>query len=724
MSLEHTKKVYTLNTGDKIPAIGLGTWQSKPNEVREAVKNALLKGYRHIDTALAYGNEAEVGQGIKDSGVPREEIWITTKLDNTWHHRVTDGINSSLKDLGVDYVDLYLMHWPSSTDPNDLKKHLPDWDFIKTWQEMQKLPATGKVRNIGVSNFGIRNLEKLLNDPSCKIVPAVNQIELHPNNPSPKLVAYNSSKGIHSTGYSCLGSTNSPLYKDPTLLKLAEKKGKTPQQVLLVWGIQKGWSVIPKSVSKSRIDANFEIDGWSLTDEEINELDNLKDRFKVSDSSRFAYAKAYKAVRAKISDPAQHVSFRVQPAYARVTPRQPINRAAAIRQARSRHFSARASGSFASSFKAAAQGDRAAYTSSRIAGNISRLTTRAPFASTLRPNLTGGTLGRTAGGYVIGAGRIGGARYFSHGPTAPAQVIHSVSVGVRAFFLSGQKARFDGIDPITGNKKFKAVSVLQDEAERKMTAIPRTVPGSFIDFKISPTITAFGFPKQFAPAGADLADLETLNSEGLMNFLSADFARAVKDLAAILNDLKRLATLGDLPILLQDRSTIRVKFPGCDTETVERLCDEVGIQRGTVGQDADFDIRIGAELALLFPFAPSVAPSSDTVDFLFHKEPKLSQRPEVVDWQAMLSGVDITQTSLGYPKSSNHEPSFDDMTMFGSNPWAKSPSDYSSIGMSDLGDRAFFPDATSYDIPASVSGCEGSEGIRRFIMECDQAAAR
>ncbi|KAF9885955.1 hypothetical protein FE257_012130 [Aspergillus nanangensis] len=278
---EHTKKVYTLNTGAQIPALGLGTWQSKPNEVREAVKNALLRGYRHIDTALAYGNEAEVGAGIKDSGVPREEIWITTKLDNPWHKRVSEGIDSSLKSLGTDYVDLYLMHWPSSTDPEDLSKHYPDWDFIKTWQELQKLPATNKVRNIGVSNFGIKNLEKLLNDPSCKIVPAVNQIELHPNNPSPKLVAYNTSKGIHSTGYSCLGSTDSPLYKDPTLLQLAEKKGKSPQQVLLLWGLQKGWSVIPKSVTKARIDANFDLDGSELTAEEINQLDNLKDRFKV-----------------------------------------------------------------------------------------------------------------------------------------------------------------------------------------------------------------------------------------------------------------------------------------------------------------------------------------------------------------------------------------------------------------------------------------------------------
>jgi len=276
-----TKKVYTLNTGDKMPAVGLGTWQSGRGEVREAVKVALQSGYRHIDTAMAYSNEDEVGQGIKASGVPRSEIWVTTKLDNPWHKRVSEGIDKSLKDLGLDYVDLYLMHWPCSTDPNVLSKHLPDWDFVKTWAELQKLPATGKVKNIGVSNFAIKNLEKLLSDPSCNIVPAVNQVELHPNNPSPKLLKYNQEKGIHSTAYSCLGSTDSPLYKDKTLLDIAEKKGKTPQQVLLMWGLQRECSVIPKSVTKSRIEANFALDGWSLDAEEMDKLSNLKDRFKV-----------------------------------------------------------------------------------------------------------------------------------------------------------------------------------------------------------------------------------------------------------------------------------------------------------------------------------------------------------------------------------------------------------------------------------------------------------
>lgn len=270
----------TLQQGAKIPAVGLGTWQSKPNEVREAVKAALLAGYRHIDTALAYGNEHEVGQGIKDSGVPREEIWITTKLDNPWHKRVEEGITSSLKDLGVDYIDLYLMHWPSSTDPDDLKKHYPDWDFVKTWEQLQKLPASGRVKNIGVSNFAIKNLEKLLNDPTCKTVPAVNQVELHPNNPSPKLIDYCKSKDIHCTAYSCLGSTNSPLAKDETLAKIAEAKGKSTAQVLLVWGLQRGTSVIPKSVTASRIEDNFKLD-FTLTDEEMQKLSSLPDRFKV-----------------------------------------------------------------------------------------------------------------------------------------------------------------------------------------------------------------------------------------------------------------------------------------------------------------------------------------------------------------------------------------------------------------------------------------------------------
>lgn len=438
---------------------------------------------------------------------------------------------------------------------------------------------------------------------------------------------------------------------------------------------------------------------------------------------RFAYEKACKAVRSKLPEQSQQLSLRAQPAYARVA-RQPINRAAAIRQARSRPFSTRAANSFISYIRSGLEGgERAAYQQSRIATNVSRLTSRSPFSSTLRPNLTGGTLGRTAGGYTIGAGRIGGARYFSNGPAAPAQVVNNVSAGVRAFFLSGQKVRFDGIDPISGNKRYKAVSKIQDQAERQMTAIPRTAPGSHIDFQISPTITAIG-----AMAGASkkststgTVESETLNSEGLLDMLSVDFARVLKDLTAVFNDLKRLSALGDLPIQLHNKSTIRVRFPGCDAETVESLCDEAGVQRGRIVQDEDFDARNGADVALQFPFAPSV-PASPEVQYLFQDG---SQAPEKVDWMAMMSPDNKSSSALEYPgKDGDDGFIFEDMDMLASNPWKSSLSGYSSINISDLGDRAFFPEISSAGFLESTSGYDSTDGIHRFIAECDQAALR
>ncbi|KAE8370292.1 Aldo/keto reductase [Aspergillus caelatus] len=284
-STDLSKKGFSLNSGYTIPAIGLGTWQSKPGEVEKAVEAALRCGYRHIDTATAYGNEAEVGAGIRASGVPREEIFLTTKLHNQWHMRVSEALDQSLQKLRTNYVDLYLVHWPCATDPGDLTKVVPDWDYVQTWAEMQKLLSTKKVKSIGVSNFGIMHLERLLHDSSCQVIPAVNQIELHPNRPSPKLVAYNTLKGIHSTAYSCLGSTGSPLYKNQTLLDLAQAKGRSVQQVLIRWGLQKGWSVIPKSVNPDRIKGNLVVDGWDLTDREMAAIDAIPQRFKVCDGS-------------------------------------------------------------------------------------------------------------------------------------------------------------------------------------------------------------------------------------------------------------------------------------------------------------------------------------------------------------------------------------------------------------------------------------------------------
>ncbi|KAJ9114023.1 hypothetical protein QFC22_005843 [Naganishia vaughanmartiniae] len=275
MATQWTKLTFKLNTGREIPAIGLGTWQSKPNEVRKAVKAALLAGYKHIDTAQAYGNEAEVGDGIQDAGVPRESFFLTTKIDNMNHKHVAETMDDSLKKLKTDYVDLVLMHWPVSIDPIDSEKQTivyKDWKFTDTWKEMEKLVETGKARAIGVSNFGIRNLETLL--ASAKVVPAVNQIELHINWSV-------MSKGIHVTAYSCLGSTDSPLNKDETLKSIADAHGRSIQQVLLVWGLKRGTSVIPKSVTESRIKANFDLDGLDLTDDEMNKLNGLTDRFKV-----------------------------------------------------------------------------------------------------------------------------------------------------------------------------------------------------------------------------------------------------------------------------------------------------------------------------------------------------------------------------------------------------------------------------------------------------------
>uniref|UniRef100_A0A8H7KAJ5 NADP-dependent oxidoreductase domain-containing protein n=1 Tax=Bionectria ochroleuca TaxID=29856 RepID=A0A8H7KAJ5_BIOOC len=279
---------FKLNNGNLIPAIGLGTWQSADSQTRDAVSYALQHGYRHIDTALNYQNEKEVGEGIRMSGIPRKDIWVTTKLDNPWHHRALEGLETSLKDLGLDYIDLFLIHFPCSTDPNDSSKHLPDWDYVKTWQEMQKMLDSGKVKNIGVSNFQIRHLEKLLSDPTCKVVPAVNQLELHPYNPSSKLLDYCKSKGIHCTAYSCLGgNSSSPINKHTNLSdnlvveKIAKAKGKSSAQILLKWGLQRGTSVIPKSVTPSRISSNFDLDGWDLSDAEVAEIDAIPTRVKV-----------------------------------------------------------------------------------------------------------------------------------------------------------------------------------------------------------------------------------------------------------------------------------------------------------------------------------------------------------------------------------------------------------------------------------------------------------
>ncbi|KAK9447328.1 NADP-dependent oxidoreductase domain-containing protein [Limtongia smithiae] len=261
---------FTLNSGYEIPAIGLGTWQSPDEEVYTAVTTALKCGYHHIDAALCYGNEKVVGRALKDSGVPREKYFLTSKLWCSGHTRVAEELDKSLADLGVDYLDLYLMHWPLTlnpegnhplfpTKPDGSRDLLADdvWNYVDTWASMQKLVATGKVRSIGVANFSTVHLERLLSSPSTTIVPAVNQVELHPYNPQFRLLSYCKSKGIHVTAYSPLGSTAAPLQDEPVIKKIAEAVGHSPAQVLIAWGVWRGTSVIPKSVTPSRIVANL-----------------------------------------------------------------------------------------------------------------------------------------------------------------------------------------------------------------------------------------------------------------------------------------------------------------------------------------------------------------------------------------------------------------------------------------------------------------------------------
>ena len=328
----------------------------------------------------------------------------------------------------------------------------------------------------------------------------------------------------------------------------------------------------------------------------------------------------------------------------------------------------------------AAKYSRASFPTSATSTAVSRLTTRAPFASTLRPNLTGGALPRTAGGYTLGGGRIGGARYFSHTPAAPAQVVHNVSAAVRAFWFSGQKAQFDGMAP-SGEKRYRAVTSLQEETHRKMQSMSRNTPGSYIDFHINPTITAL------SPLGAAFgADTEScspsLNTDGFLDVLSVDFSRALKDLAATMNDLKRLSSLGDLPITLELKSILRVRFPGCDASTVERLCDEVGVQRGVIHQDPEFDSSIGANVALIFPFAPTS--------------------------EHILS-------SPGGTLRSQIDYDYEAVEAVNDNPWLEG---YESMEYeSDTGSEYFAKPSELRD----TSDYEGLEGIYRFLEECDNA---
>ena len=253
-----------LNDGHHIPQLGFGVFQVPPEETAEAVARALSTGYRSIDTAAAYGNEAGVGEAVGDSELNREELFITTKLWNGDHGRdaALTAFGQSLERLGFDYVDLYLIHWP-----------IPSRDlYTETWQALTELKADGRARSIGVSNFNEDHLDRIID--ATGVVPAVNQIELHPRLIQAQLRRYHHERGIVTEAWSPLAKGGEFL-GDPTIEEIAQAVGRTAAQVVLRWHLQLGNVVIPKSVTPSRIDENFRLFDFELSAEQMDKITRL-----------------------------------------------------------------------------------------------------------------------------------------------------------------------------------------------------------------------------------------------------------------------------------------------------------------------------------------------------------------------------------------------------------------------------------------------------------------
>lgn len=254
-----------LNDGVEIPQLGFGVFQIKPDETASAVKTALDIGYRHIDTAEMYGNEKEVRQGIRDAGLDRGEVFITSKLNNGYHKPddARRAFDQTLKALDSDYVDLFLIHWPLPT--------LYDGDFVSTWKAFEEFARDGRARSIGVSNFQVPHLKRLADETDT--VPSVNQIEVHPYFGNDEVRAYGREHGIATEAWAPIAQGK--VLDDPVINRVAESRDRTPAQVVLRWHIQRGDIVFPKSVTPARVKSNFELFDFELDDSDMEAISAL-----------------------------------------------------------------------------------------------------------------------------------------------------------------------------------------------------------------------------------------------------------------------------------------------------------------------------------------------------------------------------------------------------------------------------------------------------------------